>query len=308
MTAGVDLRTGPLEAGQRTEVLGLIQAAADADGIGPFSEHGLLRVKHGDPGGGADMAAVTDGHIIGYAYLDAPGDPGSGDAGQGSGSEVSGELVVHPAHRRNGVGTALTGALIARAAGHPVRVWAHGDLEAAAVLAKSAGFERFRALWQLRRPLTGELPEAAFPPGVSLRTFRPGHDEEQWLRLNARAFAKHPEQGSWTRRDLELRESEPWFDPDGFFLAEHDGAMTGFHWTKVHPGGIGEVYVVGVDPAAHGGGLGKALTVAGLAYLRDRGLPEAMLYVDEDNPAAISMYQHLGFTRFRVDAMYRRPR
>ncbi len=83
--------------------------------------------------------------------------------------------------------------------------------------------------------------------------------------------------------------------------------MTGYHWTKVHPDGLGEVYVVGVDPDAHGGGLGKALTAAGLRYLRDRGLPEVLLYVDEENTAAISMYQHLGFTRWRADAMYRRP-
>ena len=88
--------------------------------------------------------------------------------------------------------------------------------------------------------------------------------------------------------------------------------MAGFHWTKVHPANgdepsIGEVYVVGVDPDAHGGGLGKALTVAGLGYLRDRGLNQVMLYVDEDNAPAIRMYENLGFTRWRADAMYRHP-
>ena len=149
----------------------------------------------------------------------------------------------------------------------------------------------------------------------------PGQDEDEWLSLNGRAFAKHPEQGGWTRHDLELREREPWFDPAGFFIAEAGGQMAGFHWTKVHdlsglgPGGsgppeneqsLGEVYVVGVDPAEQGSGLGRALTLAGLRHLRDLGVAQAMLYVDEDNVPAIRMYEALGFTRATVDAMYRR--
>jgi mycothiol synthase len=165
----------------------------------------------------------------------------------------------------------------------------------------------------MRRPLGEPLAEPVLPAGRTLRSFVPGQDEDAWLALNARAFAKHPEQGGWTPHDLEWREREPWFDPAGFFIAEKDGVMTGFHWTKVHPGvpgtagpGLGEVYVVGVDPAEQGSGLGRALTLAGLHHLRDRGTAEAMLYVDEANVAAIRMYEALGFTRATVDAMYRR--
>jgi mycothiol synthase len=164
----------------------------------------------------------------------------------------------------------------------------------------------------MRRSLRDPLDRPEFPPGTTLRTFRPGQDEEEWLGLNGRAFAKHPEQGAWTRHDLELRERESWFDPAGFFIAVRDGRMAGFHWTKVHPpqeqdGALGEVYVVGVDPGEQGTGLGRALTLAGLGDLRDRGLDQAMLYVDEDNVPAIRLYEALGFTRARTDAMYRRP-
>jgi len=146
---------------------------------------------------------------------------------------------------------------------------------------------------------------------VTVRTFIPGADEEAWLAVNHRAFAHHPEQGSWTSDDLRLREEEEWFDPAGFFLAERDGQLAGFHWTKVHTDGgehgepIGEVYVVGVDPAHQGGGLGRALTLTGLAHLRDAGLASVMLYVDEDNIAAVRMYRALGFTRWSADVMYR---
>jgi mycothiol synthase len=155
------------------------------------------------------------------------------------------------------------------------------------------------------------IPEPAFPDDVTVRTFKPGADEEAWLGVNSRAFAHHPEQGAWTADDLRLREAEDWFDPDGFFLAERDGQLAGFHWTKVHPDGgvngepIGEVYVVGVDPVQQGGGLGRALTLAGLGYLRDRGLGDVMLYVDEDNVGAVRMYMSLGFTRWTADVMYR---
>src|SRR2546427_270767 len=122
----------------------------------------------------------------------------------------------------------------------------------------------------------------------------PSAHGDEWLKLNGRAFAKHPEQGGWTRYDLDLREREPWFDPAGFFIAERDGRMTGFHWTKVHGPGLGEVYVVGVDPDEQGSGLGRALTLAGLRHLRDLGVGQAMLYVDEDNVPAIRMYEGLG--------------
>ena len=188
---------------------------------------------------------------------------------------------IHPAHRRQGLGSGLAAALTSRAAGHGVRVWAHGDLPAAAALARSAGFTRVRSLWQMRMSLKdAAIPGPAYPAGVTVRTFRPAKDEQAWLAVNRRAFAHHPEQGSWTLDDLRLREEETWFDPAGFFLAERDGQLAGFHWTKVHADGgengapIGEVYVVGVDPGQQGGGLGRALTLAGLAHLRDRGLAE----------------------------------
>jgi mycothiol synthase len=289
-----------LTTAQAGEVLGLVEAARLADGVAPLSEHGMLRLSYGSADGGRDFIVIAGGRIAGYAYLDPP----SGD--QEGEREVTGELVIHPDRRRHGLGRALTGELAVAADGRVLRLWAHGDLPAAAALARTAGFERFRALWQMRRSLSEPLGRPALPAGRALRSFVPGQDEDEWLKLNGRAFAKHPEQGGWTRHDLDLREREPWFDPAGFFIAERDGHMTGFHWTKLHNPTLGEVYVVGVDPDEQGSGLGRALTLAGLRHLRDRGVAQAMLYVDEDNVPAIRMYEGLGFTRTTVDAMYRR--
>ena len=299
--------TGPritraeLTAAQVSEILALVEAARLADGVAPLSEHGMLHLRYerASQSGGGDYIVTADGEIAGYGYLDPP----SAQRGEG---EVTGELVIHPERRRQGLGRALTGELAAAAGGHVLRLWAHGDLPAAAALARAAGFDRFRALWQMRRSLREPLDQPVLPAGRTLRTFVPGRDEDEWLSLNGRAFAKHPEQGGWTRHDLQLREREPWFDPAGFFIAETGGQMAGFHWTKVHDPGLGEVYVVGVDPAEQGSGLGRALTLAGLQHLHDLGVAQAMLYVDEDNVPAIRMYEALGFTRAKVDAMYRK--
>jgi mycothiol synthase len=233
-------------------------------------------------------------------------------------------MVIRPALRQRGLGRALGDALLSEADGGNLRLWAHGDLPAAASLAAAVGFHRSRALWQMRRSLSDELAEPRLPAGVTVRTFRVGQDEDAWLATNRRAFAHHPEQGGWTRSDLELREHEPWFDPAGFFLADRGGKLAGFHWTKVHgslhaAGGagpraqgdhgreaIGEVYVVGVDPDERGTGLGRALTLIGIRHLRSLGLPEVMLYVDETNSAAIGLYASLGFEHSATDVMFSR--
>ena len=293
-----------------TEVEQLLADALAADGVRPVSEESQLRLAHGGPAGGADVT-VRDaaGGLVGYARLERPADD----------PEAEAELVVAPAARRRGVGTALLGRLEELASGRPLRVWAHGELPGSAELARGRGYERARVLLQMRRPLGGVDPDPhpRLPADVAVAAFRPGTDEDAWLRVNARAFAAHPEQGRWTRTDLALREAEEWFDPAGFFLAwrgEPTGPrLLGSHWTKVHPAGeagdapIGEVYVLGIDPDAQGMGLGRALTDLGLAHLRARGLSHVLLYVEEDNTAAVALYERTGFTRHMVDVSWRRP-
>lgn len=296
----IDRSTGPLSDADVAAVLDLAAAADQTDGVYPLDESIVLRLRRdGDPAA-VHLLARRDGQLAGYAHLDP-------------GPEATAELIVRPAVRRQGLGRLLLARLVREATGaDQLRVWAHGDHPGATVLAERLGFARARVLHRLRRPLTDDLPAPRFPAGVKLRSFVPGSDDDAWLRVNARAFASHPEQGRWTARDLQLRMAEPWFDPAGFLLAvrESDGALLGFHWTKVHrdlPTPIGEVYVLGVDPAAHGMGLGTALTLAGLRHLRERGLTQVMLYVDDTNQPAMRLYTGLGFEPWWDDAMFARP-
>ena len=218
---------------------------------------------------------------------------------------------LDPSHRGAGLGTALGQRLIAEAGTRPLRAWAHGDHPAARTLAHRLHFVGVRQLLQLRAAL--DRPIAVPPPaaGVTVRTFVVGRDEDAWLAVNAAAFRDHPEQGAMTADDLAHRMAQAWFDPAGFFLAERDGDLVGFHWTKIHPanaagGAVGEVHVLGVLPDAQGLGLGKTLTMVGLRHLQSRGLREVMLYVESDNTAALALYQRLGFRHVSTDVMYER--
>ncbi|MFJ2192903.1 mycothiol synthase [Kitasatospora sp. NPDC087861] len=297
---------------QRDGALRVLADAQAVDGRAAVSEQGRLRLRSSEtsrPGVSHLIESEQAGaSVVGYGQLEVPEAPSANPAA---------ELVVDPAARGRGLARPLVDAVLAeahRAGRDAVDFWVHGGHPAARHLAGRYGAELVRELRQMRR--TGPQTEAvAVPEGVELRTFRPGEDDAEWLRLNALAFAHHPEQGAWTERDLAERLAEPWFDPAGFFLATRNGKVVGFHWTKVHPAdatqpALGEVYVVGVDPAEQGSGLGRALTAAGLRHLTgsdagERGLETVLLYVDADNPAAVRVYERLGFTIHEVDLMYR---
>jgi mycothiol synthase len=256
--------------GQIAAVVGVLAAASAADGVEPISEAAVLRLHH--PGAGFVHLLTDDmGTLTGYGSLDERVE------------RRTAEFTVHPAYRRRGVGGALLAALLDRVDG-PLWLWAHGEHPAALRLARRA-----------------------LPAGVALRAFVPGEDEAAVVAVNDRAFSWHPEQRRWDTGELVVREAQPWFDPKGLLLAvDPAGRLLGFHWTKVHPNGLGEIYVLAVDPDAQGTGLGATLTVAGLAYLRERGVRQAMLYVESDNTAALRTYHKLGFTHHHTDVEFLR--
>jgi mycothiol synthase len=299
---GVTETTVP-DAQTRVAIAELARAAAEVDGREPFTEQTRLLLDAASPLALHAVRRDATGRVVGYGQRDAGG---------------TAELGVHPDARRAGHGRALLDALIGRAGAGPdggLRIWSHAASPGAAALARAGGLVPVRELWRMHRALPldpaddppGPIP---LPDGVSVRTFHPGQDEDAWLALNAAAFAAHGEQGRLGRADLDARLAADWFSADGFFLAERDGRLVGFHWTKVHPPGpagepaVGEIYVLGVDPQGHGGGLGRALSRIGLRHLAGLGLREVLLYVDADNLSAVAVYTRLGFRTEAVSVMY----
>jgi mycothiol synthase len=283
-------RTG-LSDDEQTRIRDLIAAAEQADGVAPVGDQVIRELAHDRT---KHLLAVDGDDISGYLNLtEAP---------------VMAELVVHPNARRRGIGSALARTGLSEG-GDGARIWAHGNLEPARATASALGLVVVRELLQMRRPLA-DLPALTVPDRVRIRTYSGPADDAELLRVNNAAFAWHPEQGGWTEADIAERRAEPWFDPAGLFMVvdEHSDRLLGFHWTKVHSADLGEVYVVGVDPAAQGRGLGAALTLVGLHYLAERLLKSeqsaVLLYVEADNSAAVKTYRRLGFDVYSVDAAY----
>jgi mycothiol synthase len=304
-----------LTAQQQLDVRELVSAATEFDGVAPVGEQVLRELGHDRTEHlliTDSESGVTSAPVVGYLNLSNLS-PLDGDAGMA-------ELVVHPQARRRGIGAAMGRAALAKTSGR-THFWAHGTLEPARATASALDLVAVRELVQMRCSLR-DLPEAVGTlPGVRIRTYRGAADDAELLRVNNAAFATHPEQGGWTAADLAERRNEPWFDPEGLFLAYGDSEsdqpdrLLGFHWTKVHldQPGLGEVYVVGVDPSAQGRGLGQALTAIGVEWLARRltdpanpadPAPAVLLYVESDNVAALRTYRSLGFTTYSVDTAF----
>jgi mycothiol synthase len=277
------VRVGDRDADAALKVVASVRRASEsADGADPLDEAARMALSHRGLSGATLWLTGNDG----FALL-------RGDAL---------DLAVRPGARGHGAGTALARAAL-DAAGPHVQAWSHVAHPAAAALAAAVGLVAERELWVMERAAGPvEVPPVE---GVTIRGYRDS-DAGEVLRVNAAAFAHHPEQGSMDSANLGERMAEPWFDPAGLLVADTGSGLLAFHWTKQHSADLGEVYVVAVDPAAQGRGLGRAVTAAGLDHLARLGVGRIILYVESDNAPAIATYSRLGFVHTQSHVQYAR--
>ncbi|MGC0143098.1 mycothiol synthase [Pseudactinotalea sp. Z1732] len=299
------MRTQELSPAQVEAVRNLARDVETDDGVAAFDEDTLLTLTR--PGRPRYLIPGGDGAAQGR-----DGDTDDADdvlAGFAQVSLDSAEIAVHPQFRRRGLGSALVRTVLAD---HPmVRLWAHGNLPGARATAAAHDLVVVRELWRMGRPSPqpAQIEPVVVPEDLRIRTFEVGADEDAWLQVNARAFADHPEQGRLDHADLRARQQQDWFDPTTFWLAEDAGSgeLLGSMWVKITDDDgarTGEIYALGVDPAAQGRGVGTVLTAVAMDHFARTGPDRLELYVEGDNAAAISTYRRVGFERDAIHVQY----
>lgn len=260
-------------------VLALAERSRSFDGVDPLNEEARLSLAKSHAG---HLLTTRDGRLLGYLnHL-----PGLATA----------QLVVDPAHRRQGIGTSLWLQAPQRSG-----VWSFGNLPAAQGFAAASALTEVRALMMMTRALNDPV-FTQVPEGLMIRSFH-SEDAAELLTLNAAAFAHHREQGALDAAGLADRMAQDWFDPEGLILGFDSEGLAGFHWTKAVDN-LGEVYVMAVAPRTQGKGYGRALLQAGISHLAAKGLTRVVLYVDTAEEKAVRMYERAGFTEAHRDVFY----
>jgi mycothiol synthase len=292
----------------------LINAADAVDELGRATTEEETKAKLGSPGYGFEqvLLAWQGQRLVGYADLRLQAD-----------DRAIGGVTVHPRARRRGVGHKLLNRLVALARSQGVRyldVPVVPRVTAAVALLIRAGFKRVRD-WQEMVWVGREPPPASEPlPGVRLRTYQPGQpvlwpgtgDEAAWIALDAAAFVGHWGAAALTSDDVAAIARRPDFDPAGLWFAEADGKLVGQALARYNPFGptlrgmpVGQIEDVAVLPDYRGRGIGRALLLAAMNYLWDRGCRVIELTVDTANVDAHRLYDALGFVETGLLHWYR---
>ena len=160
----------------------------------------------------------------------------------------------------------------------------------------SAGLAHVRTHLHLRRDGARTI-DAPLPAGAAIRSA--GRDDTAALTdLQNAAF-----RGSWgyapnTTETIAYGVFElPDDPPDRVLLLEEGGRLLAYCWThQGHAGAPGQIGMVGTAPAEQSRGLGRAVTAAGVDHLVGIGATPIDITVDAENPPALRLYEHLGFT------------
>ena len=236
------------------------------------------------------VAESSEGQLVGYALVSPERPIGRAVASGG----------VLPDHRNSGIGRSLihrAGEYVDTLGVSVFHIQTSRDSQDACHLLESEGFVRVKDYWQMRWQ-DGVLPPIKLPDGFGLRAFQLDRDEADLTSIQNAAFGEHWGFCPNTVEETAARVRMESTDPEGIIFIFNGDNLAGYNWTLRNAndyGSAGFVAMTGVHPSFRGNGLGTAVVVTGMEYLRDRGVDAIELEVDSTNTPAVELYRKLGF-------------
>lgn len=180
--------------------------------------------------------------------------------------------------------------------------WIGATNHAARKLLRSAGYAEVRHFWGMVIALNGELVPPEPPSGLTIRACQ---DEADLRRAHAASEEAFRDHWHYEPRDFEHfiadETATERYDPSLWFLALEGDEPVGTALCEAYPE-RGWSNTIGVRPAWRGRGIATALLRHAFAEFRRRGLREAALGVDAQNPTgATRVYERAGM---RVERQY----
>jgi mycothiol synthase len=322
-TAAVEVRLRPY-AGEEdlATIAAIMNAENEADRIPERLTAADLRSEYANPNEHFDPArdvvlAEVDGAPVGVSIGEWV------DTHDGELREHRLFGAVHPDWRRRGIGTALhrdaerrARALAATQQTDRRRVLAmfNGERQAGAVaMAQAAGYRTVRWFFDMVRADLDGIPEVPMPEGLEVRPITEDLYRALWD-ADLEAFRDH-----WGGFDGSEEAFRRWLDSPHFdaslFVVAFDGdqiaggVLNGIFAEENAALGLQRGWLNSVFTRRpwRKRGLARALIVRSLAVLRERGMKEAALGVDAENPTgALGLYESVGFRTAERYAAWRR--
>ena len=228
-----------------------------------------------------------------------------------------GRVLVRPDQRHRGLGSALLQRIEERAqavGSHYLDISIAEAQPNGRRFLEGHGFAAVHYCWQMELSPLHDLPSPQWPQGYRARAFVVGQDEQATVKLENASFGDEWEYVPILVGEIEGFCRSASFKPEGVILAEHDGQLVGDCWNWIDDARIaqtgqtqGAVWSLCVLPQHRGLGLGRALLLEGLQWLRAQGMASAVGGVDGANERAQRLYKSLGCQVVRTDIWYRKP-
>lgn len=152
------------------------------------------------------------------------------------------------------------------------------------------------------------------PLGIKIKEVIKSDEDIKILnRLHNEAFREHFNFRPETIRETSFWiKQSPWFNVSEYFFACLKDKPVGFvgagideEYNRYQKKKAGWILTIGVIQPHRRRGIGTALMLHAMKYLKKHGMKEAALGVDDSNPTkAIELYKKVGFTVKRKDLVY----